>query len=74
MTGGPFILNMQNPAAGTMHIQIVNTLGQIVYEGDADVIRYPQLIIDVPDLAPGLYFVYGKVGYDFVKQKIMVVR
>ena len=57
-----------------MHIQIVNTLGQIVYEGDADVIRYPQLIIDVPDLAPGLYFVYGKVGYDFVKQKIMVVR
>lgn len=74
LTGGPFILNMQNPAAGTMHIQIVNTLGQIVYEGDADVIRYPQLIIDVPDLAPGLYFVYGKVGYDFVKQKIMVVR
>lgn len=74
LTDGPFVFNIQNPAAGTMHLQIVNVLGQIVYEGEAEVVKNPNLIIDVPDLAPGLYFLYGKIGYDFVKQKIMVVR
>jgi hypothetical protein len=74
LTDGPFVFNIQNPAAGTMHVQIVNVLGQIVYEGTAEVVKNPNLIIDVPDLTPGLYFLYGKIGYDYVKQKIMVVR
>lgn len=74
LTDGPFIFNIENPAAGIMHIQIVNVMGQIVYEGDAEVVKNPSLIIDVPNLAPGLYFLYGQIGYDFVKQKFMVVR
>jgi len=74
LTNGPFTFHIQNPGAGIMHYQIVNVLGQIVFEADADIIQNSSLTVDLPDLAPGMYFIYGKIGYDFVKRKIMVAR
>ena len=41
---------------------------------DVDVVNNSSFIIDLSNYAPGLYILYGKVGYDFVKEKIMVVR
>ncbi|MFI5135071.1 MAG: M43 family zinc metalloprotease [Chitinophagales bacterium] len=74
LTNGPFTFNIQNPGAGTMHYQIVNVLGQIVYEANADIIQHSSLTIDLPNLPPGMYFLYGNIGYDYVKRRIIEVR
>ena len=68
------IVIVQNPSAAIMHLQVINMLGQMVQEGNWSVINHPAFIVDLSDLPNGVYFLYGKIGYDYVKKKVMVLR
>jgi hypothetical protein len=63
-----------NPSAATMYLQLVNAVGQVVLSGNVELINSSTFAIDVSHYSPGLYFLYGKIGFDFVKEKIMVIR
>ena len=74
LTGDIATITVQNPSAATMNVQLINAIGQVMYNADVDVVNNSSFILDLTNYAPGLYIIYGKVGYDFVKEKIMVVR
>ncbi len=67
-------ITVLNPSASMMHLRVVNVLGQIIQEGDWAVMSEPTITIDLSNEAAGVYFIYGKIGYDYVKKKIMVLR
>jgi len=68
------IVWVQNPSAAIMHVQVVNILGQIIQEGNWSVSNSPSFTLDLSNVPSGVYFLYGKIGYDYVKKKIMVLR
>lgn len=63
-----------NPSAAIMHLRVVNILGQIVQEGNWPVFDHSTFTIDLTNMSNGVYFLQGKIGFDYVKKKIMVVR
>lgn len=72
-TDQPTII-VQNPSAAIMHLQVVNILGQVVQEGNWPVVDNPSFTIDLSNMPNGVYFLQGKIGFDYVKKKIMVLR
>jgi hypothetical protein len=67
-------VKIQNPSAANMYLQIVNMLGQIILQGNWSVINNPSFTLDLSNVPNGVYFIYGKIGYDYVKEKLMVLR
>src|SRR5947207_2379828 len=65
-TDQPTILVL-NPSAAIMHLQVVNVLGQIVQEGNWAVVNNATFTIDLSNVPDGVYFLQGKIGYDYVK-------
>jgi len=74
LTGDILVIQVLNPSAAVMHLQLVNVLGQIKLESDFDVMNNSIITLDLSDFDPQLYILYGQIGYDFVKRKIMIVR
>ncbi|HYV95334.1 MAG TPA: M43 family zinc metalloprotease [Chitinophagales bacterium] len=68
------MVTIHNPSAPIMHLRVVNILGQIVQEGNWSVIDNPAFRVDLSNVPNGVYFLYGKIGYDYVKKKVMVLR
>jgi hypothetical protein len=73
-TGNLITFKIINPSAATMLVQIVNMFGQIVQEGNWPVASSSAFTVDMSNYPAGVYFLYGKIGYDLVKQKFMVIR
>ncbi|MCY7409334.1 MAG: hypothetical protein LH473_03605, partial [Chitinophagales bacterium] len=73
-TGNMISFKISNPSAGTMQFQIVNIIGQIMLSGNVPVYDSATFTIDMKSYANGIYFLYGKIGYDYVKEKFMVIR
>ena len=68
------VITVFNPSAAIMHLQVVNMLGQIVQEGNWPVFNNSTFTINLSRVPPGVYFLQGKIGYDYVKKKVMVLR
>ena len=67
------VVTIQNPSAANMYLQVVNILGQIIQQGNWPVISNPTFTLDLSNVPNGVYFIYGKIGYDYVKEKIVVI-
>jgi hypothetical protein len=67
-------INLENPSDHNVHLQIVNSLGQIVGENDLSLLESLVIQFDVSDLSNDIYFVYAHIGYDYVEKKVMVQK
>jgi len=72
--GDLMTITVENPSAPIMYVQLVNAIGQIMFSENVDMGVGSVFKLSLTDYAPGMYFLYGQVGYDFVKQKIMIMR
>ncbi|MEP7127262.1 MAG: M43 family zinc metalloprotease [Chitinophagales bacterium] len=73
-TDGPLTIFIQNPTDGDMDLRVVNMLGQIVQHHFVTLDSQSTLNIDLSDLSPGVYVLFSKIGYDYVREKIIVRR
>ena len=73
-THGPITLLIQNPAAGDMDLRVINMLGQVMQHHFVTLDSQSTLTIDLSDLSPGVYILFSKIGYDYVRNKVMVQR
>ncbi|HUM46217.1 MAG TPA: M43 family zinc metalloprotease [Chitinophagales bacterium] len=73
-TAGPVMISIENPSAGEMDLRVINWLGQVVQHHFLKLNTQSSVEIDLSDLAPGMYILYSKIGYDYVRQKVMVMR
>ncbi len=74
LTAGPVTLFIQNPAAGDMDLRVINILGQVMQHHFVSLDSQSTLNIDLSDLAPGVYVLFSKIGYDYVRNKIVIER
>lgn len=73
-THGPITLLIQNPAAGDMDLRVINMLGQVMQHHFVTLDSQSTFTIDLSDLSPGVYILFSKIGYDYVRNKVMVQR
>lgn len=73
-TNGALTINIENPGAGNMDMRIVNILGQVVQHHFSQLGTQTSFTVDLSDVSPGTYFLFAKIGYDYLTRKIMVVR
>ena len=71
-TSGDISISLKNPAAGEMDLRVVNVLGQVMQHHFIGVETQSSLSVDLSDLSNGIYFLYIKIGYDYLTRKIMV--
>lgn len=74
LTGGEVTITMDNPSAGEMDLRVINMIGQVVQRHYISLDTQSTLQIDLSGLAPGIYILFSHIGYDYVKEKVMVVR
>ena len=74
LTGGEVTITMDNPSAGEMDLRVINMIGQVVQRHYITLDTQSSLTIDLSGLAPGIYILFSHIGYDYVKEKVMVVR
>ncbi|MEO6169279.1 MAG: M43 family zinc metalloprotease [Chitinophagales bacterium] len=73
-TSGLITISIENPSAGEMDLRVINWLGQVVQHHFLKLDTQSSVNIDLSGLAPGMYILYSKIGYDYVRQKVMVMR
>lgn len=73
-TSGPVTVVIENPSAGDMDLQVVNMLGQIVQHHFVSLDSKSTLQLDFSGLPSGTYVLFSKIGYDYVRQKVMVSK
>lgn len=67
-------VTVHNPSDAIMHVQIFNVMGQLIARAQWPVAEQPTFSLDFSNHPNGLYFLFGKIGYDEVRAKMMVVR
>ncbi len=73
-TSGPITISITNPGAGDLDLKVVNTIGQVVQHHFLSLNTTSTFNIDLSDLPAGIYFLYSKIGFDYLTQKVMVWR
>jgi hypothetical protein len=67
-----FSFQIQNPSAGDLDLWVVNTIGQVMKHHSVSIISQPTIELNLSDLADGIYFLYGKIGFDYITKKVLV--
>lgn len=73
-SSGPLTVTIQNPTAGDMDLRIINALGQVVQHHFVSLLTESTFDLDLTNFPTGVYFLYAKIGYDFVTKKVMIWR
>jgi hypothetical protein len=66
--------SIENPSAPVLDLEVVNAMGQIVMHESISMTTNSNFDLDLSNLASGIYLIYGKIGYDFVRGKVMVLK
>ena len=67
-------ITFANPSDANGHLQVVNVIGQIVDDFTVPLSQTLSTTINVSNLSNGVYIIYASVGYDYVKQKVLVLH
>lgn len=71
---GHFTVAIQNPGAGEMDLRVVNALGQVVAHHYISLTTQSTLSLDLTNLSTGIYFLYAKIGFDYLTKRVMIWR
>ena len=57
-----------------MDLRVVNALGQVVAHHYISLTTQSTFPLDLTNLSTGIYFLYAKIGFDYLTKRVMVWR
>lgn len=73
-TSGHINISVLNPGAGDLDLRIVNTIGQVMEHHFITLSTQTSVNVDLSHLSNGIYFLYAKIGFDYLTKKVMVCK
>ncbi|MBA3647064.1 MAG: zinc metalloprotease [Chitinophagales bacterium] len=67
-------ITIQNPGAPSVLLAIINSMGEVVYQKQLSLISQTTFNFDFADMATGVYFIQGKVGYYYTRGKFLYIN
>lgn len=71
-TSGLLNIKIENPGGPDLELRVVNDIGQVVMVKNLSLITNSNFTLDLSNLANGIYFLQGKIYYDYIQKKVMV--